>query len=371
MGPHNACRYADLAMTVIDRKILDVDKWPNDVLFPPDWSRFRDNCFSIWFESVPALLNFTEWLNSFSNSIRFTVKYSEVHIEALDTSLFIINGQIESNVYFKPTDGHMYLLPQSSHYQSMYCNIPYAVALGLRRICSRDDWFYEQLQDFKQYFRCRCYSNKIINKGFNRAINITCSDALLPKSRAPDNFKNLVPVMDYYPNFRDVPKLIKDHLQILYESPRMKKVISSNKTCIRTGFRRTKNLKDLLVPSTLPDVNSAESGSSDALGCFRCDQNVCDACHNFLLLAKRIKSVVAGKSYKISQALSCHTDYIIYCALCTLCNKQCVGSSVKFRARLRNHKSHIKQKKRTCCLVNHFIDTSPDHQLSHLKFILN
>ena len=34
MGPHNACSYADLAMTTIDRKILDVNKRPNDVLFP-------------------------------------------------------------------------------------------------------------------------------------------------------------------------------------------------------------------------------------------------------------------------------------------------------------------------------------------------
>ena len=101
MGPHNVCSYADLAMTVIDRKILDVNKLPNDVLFPPDWSRFHDDCFIIWFESVPALLNFTEWLNSLSNSIKFTVKYSEVHLEVLDTSLFIINGRIESKVYFK------------------------------------------------------------------------------------------------------------------------------------------------------------------------------------------------------------------------------------------------------------------------------
>ena len=163
----------------------------------------------------------------------------------------------------------MYMLPQSSHYQSMYRNISYGVALQLRRICSRDDRTY-----------------------------------------------------------------------------------------------------DLLVPSALPDVNSAESVSSDALGCFRCDEKVCDARHNFLLPAKRIKSVVTAKSYKIRQALSCRADYIIYCALCTLCNKQCVGSSVKFRARLSNHKSHIKQKKRTCCLVNRFIDNSHDQQLSHLKFIL-
>ena len=109
----------------------------------------------------------------------------------------------------------MYLLPRFSHCQSMYRNIPYGVALRLRRICSRDDCFYEQPQDFKQYFRRRHYSNKIINNGFNRAINITRSDALVPKSRAPDNFKNLVLVMDYHPDFRDVSKLIKDHLEIL------------------------------------------------------------------------------------------------------------------------------------------------------------
>ena len=255
-------------------------------------------------------------LTSLSNSIKFTVKYSEVSLEVLDTSLFIMNGRIESKVYFRPTDGHMYLMPQSSHYESLYRSIPYDVALRLRRICSQDDWFYEQLQDFKQYFRRRRYSNKIINNGFKRAINITRSDALLPKYRARNNFKNLGLVMDYHPNFRDVPKLIKDHLQILYESPRMKKVFSSNKTCIRTGLRRTKNLKDLLVRSALPDVNSAESVSSDALGCFRCDRKVCNACHNFLLPAKRIKSVVTGKSYKIRQSIPCHTDYIIYCAIC-------------------------------------------------------
>ena len=58
-----------------------------------------------------------------SVSIKFTVKYSEVQLEVLDTLLFIINGRIESKVYFKPTDGHTYLLPQSSHHPSLYRNI--------------------------------------------------------------------------------------------------------------------------------------------------------------------------------------------------------------------------------------------------------
>ena len=83
MGPNNACSYADLAMTTIDGRILDVNNRPDNVPFPPDWSRFRHDCFSIWFESVPSLLKFTDWLNSLSNSIKFTVKYSEVQLEVL------------------------------------------------------------------------------------------------------------------------------------------------------------------------------------------------------------------------------------------------------------------------------------------------
>ena len=68
--------------------------------------------------------------------------------------------------------------------------------------------------------------------------------------------------------------------------------------------------------------------------------------------------------------LAAQITLFIYCAICPLCNRQCVGSSVNFCARLSNHKSHIKQKKRTCRLVNHFIDNAHDHPFSSLKFVL-
>ena len=112
----------------------------------------------------------------------------------------------------------------------------------------------------------------------------------------------------------------------------MKKVFSNDKTHIITGFRRTKNLKGLLVPSALSDLNSVDTLNSDVIGCFRCNCKVCDACFNFLLPSKRIKSVATGKSYKIRHSLSCRTDYIIDCAICLLCNRQFVGSSVNFPA---------------------------------------
>ena len=61
-----------------------------------------------------------------------------------------------------------------------------------------------------------------------------------------------------------------------------------------------------------------------------------------------------------------HTALYIYIK----CNRQCVGSAIDFRRRLSNYKSHIKKHKRTCRLVNHFIDNNSDQPLDCLKFTL-
>ena len=76
--------------------------------------------------------------------------------------------------------------------------------------------------------------------------------------------------MDYHPNLKDLRKLIKSHLPTQYESPRMRKLFSNDKVQIRTGIRGTKNLKDLLVPSSLPDIVQENCTDSDNFGYYRC-----------------------------------------------------------------------------------------------------
>ena len=125
-----------------------------------------------------------------------------------------------------------------------------------------------------------------------------------------------------------------------------------------------------LVFDELPVPDQETSINSGSISCHRCHHYVCDSCQNFVVPAKCIKSVTTGKTYKIRQSLTCCTDYVIYCATCTLWNRQCVGSSINFRSSLSNHKSHINKNKRTCQLLNHFIDKLCSHTLSDLQFIL-
>ena len=58
----------------------------------------------------------------------------------------------------------------------------------------------------------------------------------------------------------------------------MRKVFSQDKICIRTGFRRTKNLKDMLVKSSVQPVTTPQI---DNPGCFKCHRKVCDVCQKF------------------------------------------------------------------------------------------
>ena len=73
--------------------------------------------------------------------------------------------------------------------------------------------------------------------------------------------------MDYHPNLKDLTKLIKNHLPTLSESPSIRKLFSDDKVQISTGFGRTKNLKDLVVPSSLLDTNQENCTNSDNIGC--------------------------------------------------------------------------------------------------------
>ena len=47
---------------------------------------------------------------------------------------------------------------------------------------------------------------------------------------------------------------------------------------------------------------------------------------------------------------------VVYLIWCEECKLQGVGRTLKMNTRLSNYYSHIKQKRRTCSSVNHFID---------------
>ena len=61
--------------------------------------------------------------------------------------------------------------------------------------------------------------------------------------------------------------------------------------------------------------------------------------------------------FKTKDALSCKDTRVIFCAICTKCNLQDIGSTkTPFYTPWSNHKSHINCGWKTCTLIKHFIE---------------
>ena len=68
----------------------------------------------------------------------------------------------------------------------------------------------------------------------------------------------------------------------------------------------------------------------------------------------------AKRICKFRRSTSCVSKNVTCIVFRLSCSKQGVGSTFDWKPRLRNNKSHIKKKMRSCSIVNHFIDVCSD-----------
>ena len=75
-------------------------------------------------------------LTTLDEKLKFTMKIGGNNICFLDRKISIQNNRLETTVYSKPTDSHLYLQTSSCHKKSSKNGIIRGVALHLHRICS-------------------------------------------------------------------------------------------------------------------------------------------------------------------------------------------------------------------------------------------
>ena len=157
MGTRPAPAYANMCMAKqMDEKIIEkiVEFRGLDILF---FKWFLDDLFFIFSGSTKMLHFFHEELNQIHPNIKLTMEHTFILNEKdpcqctqkhslpfLDTSLSIEKRKICVDLYRKPTDRNMYLLPSSCHPPHNTKNIPFSLALSIVRKCSdpniRNKW---------------------------------------------------------------------------------------------------------------------------------------------------------------------------------------------------------------------------------------
>ena len=101
-------------------------------------------------------------------------------------------------------------------------NIPFSLALRLRRICSTDAKFAIRLNELRTYLLAQGYGNTFLDSQFKRATNIFRPEAL--RTNRHDSNDRLPFVVTYNPSLPRISNIVRKHFHILLFSKRCREV---------------------------------------------------------------------------------------------------------------------------------------------------
>ena len=102
--------------------------------------------------------------NSLHPRIKTELRFSSQQIEFLDVNIKIKDGFIQTDLFSKDTDKHLYLHVTSSHPNLVKIAIPYRLGIRAKRICSEDEDDSVRRTEIKTHLRKRGYTNDMVEK---------------------------------------------------------------------------------------------------------------------------------------------------------------------------------------------------------------
>ena len=393
MGAHNSCSYSDIALQPIDMAVAN-SKY-SDFKELSFFGRFRDDCLSLWSGDITKLNDFFIFINTLDSHLKFTMEIgektfkgdefttflndpnsdlvtlrnlAEKEITFLDVHIYKKEGKLETTVYSKPTDSHLFLHGLSCHKKTSIEGIQKGTALRLRRICSTDEEYRTKSKEYQAYLVNRGHDTNTVIRNFQKVDSLSCEEAR-QKSTKTFVHDSVIFSSTYNPRGPNIGNIIRKHSNLLHGTPGLKDIFPSN--CIKVSTRRCSNLKELLTRadpySIKQDVNDTSTHGYRKCG------SKCDSCDSYVLEGGAITCKATGRKFKIRRETTCTSCNVIYVAFCKVCEFQGSGSTTKWLPRLRNYKSHIKNKNATCGIVKHFFGKcrgSKENPSSNLYFML-
>ena len=399
-------------------------------LQPTVYLRYIDDIFMIWPHGNTELATFVEFLNTREPNIKFSTESSDKTVNFLDIQVSIRNRQIHTDLYTKPTDSHDYLLYSSAHPQKCKDSIPYSQFLRIRRICSDIIDFETNCMMLSSHFHRRGYPPSLIEKAAltvfrldrNRLLNQEPKD----KKQKPAVTNEVFLTTTFNPNDDCLREITRENWDILGTSSTTTYIHQKK---LMTGYRRPKNLRDLLVKAKIPYMEGDEKSNpqhvpapernevqtptstskttiqttldkflstatntvtpntnpttqtpkSTYLGTLPKDRGFtfCNkiGCKYCKLLDKTgtITSHITDKHYTCMKKISCRSSNLIYCLSCKNCGKQYVGQTLRrLKDRLYEHLRDIDNLNTEKPLGAHFAKsckTNPEIKVYVLEFI--
>ncbi|XP_056386916.1 uncharacterized protein LOC130282580 [Hyla sarda] len=301
------------------------------------WGRYIDDILNIWQGTSIELEKFISRLNCNSINIKLTHSIGKPSIDFLDIKIDVDEQVfITTDLFRKQTAANMVLHATSAHPRHLINNIPAGQYIRARRICSNDVNFEKQAKDLQVRFQEWGYSGQCLKRAYKRA-KMSSRDVLLQGKKKniahPDNENMIRLIVDHHSRTSEVHQFLGKYWPILLSDPILASHLPDKPSLT---YRRSKNLKDLLVHSyhrgTTPSNAFASKGPK--WGTYTCGH--CVACKN-IVKSETFANFDNSKEYRITHRIDCATKGVVYLASCP-CGKIYVGLTTReFRRRVREH----------------------------------
>ena len=184
-----------------------------------------------------------EFSSSLDNSPKNTIAF-------LDVMISISNNTLETDIYAKATDTFNYVPFSSSHPKHVTRNIPFTLAKRIRGIVSNESTATMRLQEMRTRLINKKYPKGIITTGIQKALKLSRDEIINPEKNNKINVgnqKNNITELYFVSTFNERSILPTPFISNTVSHFTNRSKFSRKNIKIRSSFRKSPNLKDLLM----------------------------------------------------------------------------------------------------------------------------
>lgn len=342
MGRKYSPAYADIYMAEWERSAF-----AKCTTLPIVYLRYLDDIFGLWADTEESFVEFVSVLNSHHPQIKLKCNLQKTKVEFLDTEVFFAPvwhrdcKKLATKVYFKTTDRHALLHKTSYHPKHTYEGLIKSQLIRFHRICTYRDDVEEATNILFEALTHRGYSKRFLRK-IKVDVNATFQNHDEYRRRGGESLPLIPMVETFSQHLGKFNATLKSNFKGTQQACQP---LNNFKTII--AYRRNKNLKDLLVHTTL----DKKKGQQDS---------------RLLNYVPFIFSGDSGLGQPIKQIYAPSTSNIIYAIQCQHCMLLYIGETGRpLKVRMYEHLNQIRKSSRETTLYAHFTE----HGIHNFKYI--
>ena len=280
-------------------------------LEPNAWFRYIDDIFMVWNHGKDELTKFVNHLNNACESISFSTEISEISLNFLDFTVRKIQNRLETDLYVKPTDRNTYLPYNSAHPKHCMKGLPYGQFLRIRRICTRTTDFEKHAAKKAAQLLQHKYPRDLLLDSMMHAWNNDRIELLNKESTETGQAESekIFLTTCYNQKYGGLHDQVESTWDLLGRSCSTRFIREKN---LVVGYRRPKNMRDLLVRARLPPVLDTEFPTTSKRDREKCEKSKCRYCARINTTGK-ICSAGDKKMHNVMRNVNCHSNNLIYC----------------------------------------------------------